>query len=688
MTRGLQTLFIPCEQLMRRLKLAQKFAVIAVVLVVPLGFVTNSYLAVQNKQVAFSSKERVGVAAIRPMVDLLAAVDDARSGAAHGDASHVPEVQAAAGRVDSELSTLKGTIDVVQSWTALKGKIATANGVLPATGGLAVAAWASVGSDSVNLIAEIADTSNLTLDPDIDSYYLMDAFTVKLPTLLDTSGLGADLAAVDAKGSHDSIAIASGNISATVTGTATDIQKAVRGTKDLALGPASGGPLSALSESIRAVTAQLTKVGATNTAPASDIAASSRRDAVVLSQLLNPRLDHLLQIRIDGFQHNKRFVEVVAGLSLLVALWLFAGFYRSVTGGVHQLIRALEAVASGDFTQAIDVESNDEVGSVAKALRGPMDRMGATVAGMASSSATLSASSVTLSVVSQQMTGVAKETAAQAASVSTAAAQVSHNLQSVSSGTVDLGASIQAIAKNTTDAARVASEAVRVAEATNETVIKLGASSAEIGQVIKVITVIAEQTNLLALNATIEAARAGDAGKGFAVVAAEVKDLARKSARSSEEIARKIESIQADSRQAVAAIGQITAIIRQINDIQTVIAASVEEQAVTTNEIGRSVNHAADGSIDIAINITGVAEAARSTTEGAAETHKAAEELARLAGELIRLVGQFGTATPQSSPPRPSGPGSPGNANRRSNGTGHSGPDGPTGDLIPALPWR
>jgi len=180
-----------------------------------------------------------------------------------------------------------------------------------------------------------------------------------------------------------------------------------------------------------------------------------------------------------------------------------------------------------------------------------------------------------------------------------------------------------------------------VADATNELVIRLGAGSAEISEVTRVITSIAEQTNLLALNATIEAARAGDAGRGFAVVAAEVKDLARKTARSSEEIGRKVVGIQADTEQAVLAIARITEIINQINDIQTVVAAAVEEQSATTSEIGRSVHDAAVGSSEIARTITNVAQVAESTTEGSTETSRSASDLARLAGELLSLVGHF-----------------------------------------------
>ena len=172
-------------------------------------------------------------------------------------------------------------------------------------------------------------------------------------------------------------------------------------------------------------------------------------------------------------------------------------------------------------------------------------------------------------------------------------------------------------------------------------VAKLGESSTEIGNVIKVITSIAEQTNLLALNATIEAARAGEAGKGFAVVANEVKELAKQTAKATEDISHKIEAIQGDTKGAVEAIAQIGKIINQINDIQNTIASAVEEQTATTGEISRNVAEAATGSTQIAQSITGVAQAARSTTEGASNAKSAADELARIAHDMQKLVGQF-----------------------------------------------
>ena len=155
------------------------------------------------------------------------------------------------------------------------------------------------------------------------------------------------------------------------------------------------------------------------------------------------------------------------------------------------------------------------------------------------------------------------------------------------------------------------------------------------------ISTIANQTNLLALNATIEAARAGEAGKGFAVVANEVKELAKQTAKATEDISRKIEAIQGDTKGAVDAIAQIGQIINQINDIQNTIASAVEEQTATTSEIGRNVTEAAKGSSEIAQNITGVAQAARSTTEGAINTQVSATELAQMAAALQNVVSQF-----------------------------------------------
>ncbi|MED5388124.1 MAG: methyl-accepting chemotaxis protein [Pseudomonadota bacterium] len=250
----------------------------------------------------------------------------------------------------------------------------------------------------------------------------------------------------------------------------------------------------------------------------------------------------------------------------------------------------------------------------------------------------LATSSEEMIATSDQMGSNAGVTSSQANSAVRTAEDINENVQAVSSGIEEMGASIKEIAKNATDAARVADEAVSIAEGTNTTISSLGTSSAEIGKVIKVITGIAQQTNLLALNATIEAARAGDAGRGFAVVANEVKELAKETGRATEDIGQKIEAIQVDVKGAIEGIARISEVIHHISQVQGSIASAVEEQTITTNEMGRRVADAAKGTNEVAGNIGGVAEAAKSTNAGVDSMRQAAAELAKLAADLQTLV--------------------------------------------------
>ncbi|GAA2710361.1 methyl-accepting chemotaxis protein [Actinoplanes palleronii] len=328
-------------------------------------------------------------------------------------------------------------------------------------------------------------------------------------------------------------------------------------------------------------------------------------------------------------------------IGLLLALGLGVVVAGAIVRSLARVRDVCDALAAGDLTHSSGLTSHDEPGLMGQALDAAMARLRATVATIDGSATSLAGASEELSSVSSQIAASAQKTSAQAQTVSAAAEEISRSVDTVSAGSEQMGASIREISQNASEAAQVAGEAVGLAASTTTTMSKLGASSAEIGNVIKVITAIAEQTNLLALNATIEAARAGEMGKGFAVVASEVKDLAQETSRATGDISQRVEAIQADTRGAVTAIEEISRVIGRISEFQTTIASAVEEQTATTSEMNRSVGEAATGTADIAQTITGVAEAARVTSEGVVQSQHATRELARLSTELSGLVTAF-----------------------------------------------
>jgi len=332
---------------------------------------------------------------------------------------------------------------------------------------------------------------------------------------------------------------------------------------------------------------------------------------------------------------------IIASIAILALLLAAHAVRQSIIEPLDQSAQVMDAIAGGDLDARVGAVRADEFGRLGAAVNRAVESLGDALARIADNSIAVGNASEELASVSSELQASAAETSEQMGLASRASKETNTSVRLVAASAQQVGVGIRSVAQNAQEAAAVAATAVRVAGDANATIRQLGESSEQIDNVIRVINSIAEQTNILALNAEIEAARAGEAGKGFAVVANEVKELARGTARATDDIAKRVSTIRDDSRAAVTAISEIGRIIEQIATTQSAIAASVQEQSAATGEITRNMGEAARGSDEIAATVGQVARATENTTTAARETQRAASELAMMATELQRTVSQF-----------------------------------------------
>jgi len=342
--------------------------------------------------------------------------------------------------------------------------------------------------------------------------------------------------------------------------------------------------------------------------------------------------------------NTSRVIMIVITIaSFVVAILL--GMFISVNviqKPLKEFIKVFKQVSAGDLTVRAEVKSKDEIGELSNYLNELVVSIREQIKGILDKTNIINSASKGLLNISDESLSASNELLSKTHDAASSSEQISANISTVSSSSEEMVSSVREIAKNTTTAAKITKEATDKANSASIVMNRLGTSSTEIGNIVKVITTIAEQTNLLALNATIEAARAGEAGKGFAVVANEVKDLAKETAKATEDITNKIKMIQDDSSNAINVIKEIMDITSQVSDISNSIASAIEEQSVTSSEINRNLNEASRETTTVAESNLAISGTVNEYVKISSRVKESATDLQNLANELeTRLKDNF-----------------------------------------------
>ena len=373
-TRAVGLVFGVAATLIGRLRYAQKFVVVGLVLLIPLGFVAAAYVGLQRDQVAFSAKERNGVTYLAPLVELASRMGQARHVAVTGGAAVAYDREIdAVDTVDRRMAPILGTGD---AWSVTRQLIIAARQTTgPAAG--RYAAYNAAMQAVADLIVRVGDASNLTLDPDLDTYYLMDTLQFRLPVVLDHAGRGADLARLataSPAGARTDALIDLGLTNGILASTRATIARAVATitakTADADVRGRTGDNFRRLDRALGTLTATLTAAVKDRRpgevpADASDAVRAAAADFAVQAAM---SLDRLLEVRIDGFSGRADRVQLATALAALLAAYLFVGFYLSVASPIRRIVATLHAVAGGDLTRRVAVDTRDELSFVARAL--------------------------------------------------------------------------------------------------------------------------------------------------------------------------------------------------------------------------------------------------------------------------------------------------------------------------------
>ncbi|MBX9345644.1 methyl-accepting chemotaxis protein [Chromobacterium vaccinii] len=666
----------PIVRLMQRLSYPQRFAVIGVLFAAALLYLVYGLYRSNQDNIESTAKEKVGVAYMQPLTAMLAQTQQGQElavRAALGDAQARSGFPAAAqqlqakwqalqdanGRLGLELASDAAWKDAAAAWDKLKAT----QSAQPTQW---IAAYGNLSDKLNNLIGVISDNSNLTLDPDIDTYYLMDAATAKLTTLVSHLG-EANAIATLAEANHpldpaqrDRLVELRPLIAEVNDGLASDIAKAVA--YNAGLKPDMSAQADKLAATLKTQLPTIDdavggKTGAAGLKVSGHSAAGAETVSAYIAAGLK-QLDLLLQARIDRTASQRDTYIAIGVASMLLAIFLFHQLYLSITlqlGGEPLYVQqVVEQLAAGRLDTRIHLRDRDDL-SLLAAIRQMRNQLRETVAQLLDTSREVNLAADAMAHSAQSITAGSAQQSEAACSMAAAIEQLSTSLsvcaeQSEQANRLSTDAASRSSDGNQVIAATASSMdgIVRDVSSVSNTIADLGKQSESIAGIVDVIRDVADQTNLLALNAAIEAARAGEMGRGFAVVADEVRKLAERTALSTTEISNIVSQIQNTAQKGNDSMqlgmksimdGQQRA--REAGSSMDNIRHCVDDVLHSIHQITSSLREQSHASQALAQNVEQVSKMSEQNSMAVRDSAETAGELQAIAQRLVSLAGRF-----------------------------------------------